>query len=74
DGGLFAHEGFTATGEVCANGAHIKGQLNLPGAQLSNPDGIALALDGATIDGGVFAHEGFTATGQVCANGAHIKG
>ncbi|GGC84994.1 hypothetical protein GCM10011512_09820 [Tersicoccus solisilvae] len=40
---------------------------------MSNPDGIALGLDGARVDGGAFWDE-LTATGQVRAPGAHIGG
>ncbi|KAA9393015.1 hypothetical protein FCK90_14395 [Kocuria coralli] len=61
-------------GGVRAIGATITGQLELNGATLSNPDGYALILDGATINGGLFANGGFTATGELRAPGATITG
>ncbi|WP_171055205.1 hypothetical protein [Mycobacterium sp. DBP42] len=61
-----------AEGEVRTIMATIDGQLNLSGATVDNPGGIALAIDGAKV-GGVFAH-GFQAQGEVRANRATIDG
>ena len=63
-----------AEGEVRTIMATIDGQLNLSGATLDNPGGIALAIDGAKVGGDVFADKGFQAQGEVRANGATIDG
>ncbi|WP_218025323.1 hypothetical protein, partial [Nocardia jejuensis] len=72
-GGLFASDGFTATGEIRALAARIS-LLSMKGATLTNPDGNALLLDNATITGGMFLDSGFTATGEIRALGANISG
>lgn len=66
--------GFVATGHgelsaVRLPGAHISGQLNLNGAELTNHAGPALIGDGLHVDGGLVLAEGFTATGH-CERGA----
>ncbi|MGH3871331.1 MAG: hypothetical protein ACRDSR_07415 [Pseudonocardiaceae bacterium] len=66
--------GFIATGHgelsaVRLPGAHIRGQLNLNGAELANQAGPALIADGLHVDGGLVLAEGFTATGH-CERGA----
>ncbi|MGQ0718883.1 MAG: hypothetical protein ACT4NP_16535 [Pseudonocardiales bacterium] len=76
--------GFVATGHgelsaVRLPGARISGQLNLNGAELTNPAGPALIGDGLQVDGGLVLAEGFTATGHckrgaVRLPGAHIGG
>ncbi|MDQ3761000.1 MAG: hypothetical protein M3460_04675 [Actinomycetota bacterium] len=76
--------GFVATGQgdlgaVRLPGAHIAGQLNLNGAELTNQAGPALIGDGLHADGGLVLAEGFTATGHyergaVRLPGAHIGG
>jgi adhesin HecA-like repeat protein len=71
---MFCRDGFTATGEVRLNGAHIGGQLSFRGASLTNPGGAALAADGLKVDGDMFCWDGFTATGEVRLDGAHIGG
>jgi hypothetical protein len=68
DGDVLLGDGFTATGEddygaVRLLGAHIRGQLNLNGARLSNEAGPALIGDGLHVDGDVFGG-GFIATGS----------
>ncbi len=66
-GGVFL-DGFTATGHgedgaVRLPDAHISGQLNLDGAELTNYAGPALIGDHLQVDSDMFA-EGFTATGH----------
>ncbi|MGA9310301.1 MAG: hypothetical protein WBV74_08010 [Pseudonocardiaceae bacterium] len=83
DGDVLLGDGFTATGQsdygaVRLLGAHVKGQLNLNGARLTNETGPALIGDGLHIDGDVFGG-GFIATGHgelgaVRLPGAHIVG
>ncbi|HKR49354.1 MAG TPA: hypothetical protein VJT72_07190 [Pseudonocardiaceae bacterium] len=67
NGGVFL-DGFTATGygddgAVRLPDAHIKGQLNLDGAELTNYTGPALIGDHLQVESDMFA-EGFTATGH----------
>ncbi|MGH3768155.1 MAG: hypothetical protein ACRDS0_22745 [Pseudonocardiaceae bacterium] len=67
DGDVLLGDGFTATGAgrygaVRLLGAHIRGQLNVTGARLSNEAGPALVGDGLHVDGDVFGG-GFIATG-----------
>ena len=83
DGDVLLGDGFTATGQsdygaLRLLGAHIKGQLNLNGARLTNETGPALIGDGLHVDGDVFGG-GFIATGHgelgaVRLPGAHIIG
>jgi hypothetical protein len=53
------------TGEACLSGASIGGNLDLSGARLSNPGGMALLADSVTVAQCVFCRDGFTADGQV---------
>jgi hypothetical protein len=67
DSDMFA-EGLTATGHnpdgaVRLADAHIRGQLNINGAKLTNQAGRALIGDHLQVDSDMFA-EGFTATGH----------
>ncbi len=83
DGDVALSDGFTATGQgnygaVRLFGAHIRGQLNVNGARLTNETGPALIGDGLHVEGDVFGG-GFTATGHgelgaVRLPGAHIIG
>ncbi|MGB6165474.1 MAG: hypothetical protein WBF75_23455 [Pseudonocardiaceae bacterium] len=83
DGDVLLGDGFTATGAgdygaVRLFGAHIKGQLNVNGARLTNEAGPALIGDGLHVEGDVFGG-GFVATGYgelgaVRLPGAHIIG
>ncbi|MEO7196271.1 MAG: hypothetical protein ABIZ05_15905 [Pseudonocardiaceae bacterium] len=83
DGDVLLGEGFTATGHgdygaVRLLGAHIRGQLNVNGARLTNETGPALIGDGLHVGGDVFGG-GFIATGHgelgaVRLPGAHIVG
>lgn len=71
-GNLIACDGFSTQGEVQALCASVGGQIDLTGATLSNPAGVALGLDGATVAGGVFARNGFSAQGEVRALHASV--
>lgn len=73
----------TAEAGLYCRGAEIHGEVNLRQARittavvanrarLSNPAGVALRLDRATVDGGVFLHEGFAADGEVTVRQARI--
>jgi hypothetical protein len=55
-------------------GAHVGGSLSFSGANLSNPEGLALQGLELTVDGYMHCHEGFTARGQVMLLGARIGG
>lgn len=68
-----AHE-VTAAGEVRLIDATITSTLELRGARLENPGGVALRLDRAEILSSLYCDKGFTANGEVCAIGAHVKG
>ena len=78
-GGGFIATGYGELGAVRLPGAHIIGQLNLNGAELTNQAGPALIGDGLHVDGGLVLAEGFTATGHYARGavrlpGAHIGG
>jgi hypothetical protein len=78
-GGGFIATGAGELGVVRLPGAHIIGQLNLNGAELTNQAGPALIGDGLRVDGGLVLAEGFTATGHyergaVRLPGAHLSG
>ncbi|MGH3771563.1 MAG: hypothetical protein ACRDRW_09240 [Pseudonocardiaceae bacterium] len=83
DGDVLLGDGFTATGHgdygaIRLLGAHIRGQLNVNGARLTNETGPALIGDGLHVDGDVFGG-GFIAIGHgelgaVRLPGAHIIG
>jgi hypothetical protein len=83
EGDVLLGDGFTATGHgsygaVRLLGAHVRGQLNVNGARLTNEAGPALIGDGLHVDGDVFGG-GFIATGHgelgaVRLPGAHIIG
>src|SRR5712692_3632496 len=68
-GDLGLDKGFSVSGEVCLEGAHIGGELECTGGHFSN-----LNADGLTVDGGMFCREGFSATGEVRLPGARISG
>ncbi|HEY6424589.1 MAG TPA: hypothetical protein VIY28_15355 [Pseudonocardiaceae bacterium] len=77
DGDMFLTDGFTATGygedgAVRLPGAHIIGQLNLNGAELTNEAGPALIGDGLRVDGDVFG--GCTATGHGDVGAVRLPG
>ncbi|AKA23944.1 hypothetical protein [Pseudomonas chlororaphis] len=77
--GLVAHsvqfaDQFIALGEVCLNGAVIKGQLNCRDCSFKATDGSALSADGITVQGSAFLTTGFHSQGPVRFSGAHIRG
>jgi hypothetical protein len=63
-GNLELHHGFTAVGEVGLLGAHIGGQLDLSGASLANPNGLALNADRLTVDQDVASGAGSPPAGS----------
>jgi hypothetical protein len=72
-------EPFVAEGEVILTGAHVGGNLECTGAQLSNGSGAALYADSLRVDQAMLLNGGFTATGAgedgaVRLSGAHIGG
>jgi len=78
-GGGFIATGHGELGAVRLPGAHIIGQLNLNGAELTNQAGPALIGDGLHVDGGLVLAEGLIATGHyergaMRLPGAHIGG
>ena len=70
----FNAQRLTAEGEVRLVDVTIDSTLELRGARLANPGGVALRLDRAEISSSVYCDNGFTAVGEVCAIGAHVKG
>jgi hypothetical protein len=66
------------TGEVRLVNAHIGGQLDFSGAQLTSDDGLALNAAGLHVDANLFcqpaAEQPFTAAGEIRLRGAHIGG
>jgi hypothetical protein len=71
-GGVFLTEGFSAEGRVSLIGARLSGNLSLPGAVLSNPDGTALELAYASV--GVCHAPSISCSGQVNLTGVRIFG
>ena len=70
----FSAHHLAAAGEVRLVDATITSTLELRGARLENPGGVALRLDRAEILSSLYCDKGFTANGEVCAIGAHVKG
>jgi len=70
----FNAQRLTTGGEVRLVDVTIGSTLELRGARLANPGGVALLLDRAEIAASLYCDNGFTATGEVCAIGAHVKG
>jgi hypothetical protein len=70
----FNAQRLNAEGEVRLVDVTIDSTLELRGAKLANPGGVALRLDRAEISSSVYCDNGFTAVGEVCAIGAHVKG
>jgi hypothetical protein len=65
---------FCAIGEVCFRGAIIGSQLNLSGAHISNPNGVALRCDAVSISGDVHLKNRFCAQGEVRFTRVDIHG
>jgi hypothetical protein len=70
----FNAQRLNAEGEVRLVDVTIGSTLELRGAKLANPGGVALRLDRAEISSSLYCDNGFTAAGEVCAIGAHVKG
>ena len=71
---LYCDNGFTAVGEVCAIGAHVKGSVYLNNSELgtpapasgaTRPAGVALRLVRTKIDGDFGCWEGFVGHGLI---------
>jgi hypothetical protein len=71
---LYCDNGFTAVGEVCAIGAHVKGSVYLNNSELgtpkstsgaTGPTGVALRLVRSKIDGDFGCWEGFVGHGTI---------
>jgi hypothetical protein len=75
----FAARGHGELGTVRLLGAHIGGQLDMSGANITNDSGPALDADNLTVDNSAVFSDKFTATGHgeegtVRLSGAHIGG
>ena len=70
----FNAQRLTTGGEVRLVDVTIDSTLELRGARLANPGGVALRLDRAEISSSLYCDNGFTANGEFCAIGAHVKG
>jgi len=80
-GYVFLRNGFSAEGEVNLLNAQIGSDLDCSKGTFDNPEqakpqgaGIALCMDGASIQGSVFLGEEFKAEGEVRVSGAQIGG
>jgi len=81
-GGVFLNadqnQRFQAKGQVRLLGVNIGGNLECSGGEFENPDGYALAVDGADITGNIFLNadqnQRFQAIGQVRLLGVNIGG
>ncbi|AZQ34963.1 oxidoreductase [Streptomyces cyaneochromogenes] len=73
EGGFFCQVGFVARGEVRLPGAQLTGGLFMKGARLEQPAtrGVALAMDNATVTT-LDLSAGFTASGTVRLRGTRI--
>jgi hypothetical protein len=56
------------------SGAHISGVLDLSGATLRNPEGVALLADRLTVEGAMICRNGFRAEGSVRIASGHVSG
>jgi hypothetical protein len=65
---------FAPDSDLRLGGAHIGGRLNLDGATLANPGGIAMNGDGLAVEGSMLCGRGFAAAGEFRLEGAHIAG
>jgi hypothetical protein len=62
--GRFRAEGAGRRGTIYLRGAHLGGEFNCRGAQVTNTSGPAVLADGITVDRVVFLNDGFRAQGQ----------
>ncbi len=72
--GMFCRDGFTAKGQVRLAGAEIGGQIDLTGAHLANPGGIALQCERLTVGGSMICRDEFTVEGAVQLSDAEVGG
>ena len=70
----FNAQKLTAQGEVRLVDVSVASTLELRGAKLANPGGVALRLDRAEISSSLYCDNGFTAAGEISAIGTHVKG
>jgi len=78
DGNVFLRGGLRATGSgglgaVNLVGAHLHGDLNMGGAELTNTTGPALHAGSLQVDGDVFLSDGFRATGGGDQGTVHLR-
>jgi hypothetical protein len=71
-GGKLTGESLQVEGETRLHNARISGNIQLPGATLRNPGGVALTGGGLDVSGGMFCGDGFTADGQINLIGARL--
>ena len=80
---LYCDNGFTAIGEVCSIGAHVKGSVYLNNAELGTPTpnpavitptGVALRMVRTTIDGDLGCWEGFVGHGTLDLSRSTVAG
>ena len=71
-GGKLTGENLRVDGEMRLHNTRISGNIQLPGAVLRNPGGVALTGGGLEVSGGMFAIGGFTANGEVNLIGARL--
>jgi hypothetical protein len=71
---VFCDGGFSAQGAIRLRGARVGGYLSFVGAQLSNPEGVALNADDLAVETDVYCSDGFRADGGVSFAGARITG
>ena len=79
--GVFLGREFHAAGEVRLQSSQIGLRLECSGGTFHNPpgrnserNGLAIALDGATVAGSVVLGNGFRAEGEVCMVGTNVQG
>jgi hypothetical protein len=70
----FNAQKLTAQGEVRLVDVSVASTLELRGAKLANPGGVALRLDRAEISSSLYCDNGFNAAGEISAIGTHVKG
>ena len=70
---MLCRNGFHSAGELSLVGTHIRGRLDLVGAD-SNPGGVALRAAGMSLDADVRCRSGFRIEGEASLVGARIGG
>lgn len=74
DQSMFCQEGFTAEGEVRLVGARIGGQLGFNGASLSNPGGVALRLNEASVGASLWLRLAAQPNGELDLTSMRVAG